>query len=106
MKRLSPIKYTAVLTLPLTVAISFESGGWLTYFPLIYVFGFIPLLELIVGSSQYNFSEEEEKNEKKNLLYNLVIYSMLPIQYAFLVYFCFSVFEGDLTNAEVAEWGA
>jgi alkane 1-monooxygenase len=47
MKKWLPLKYLTVLTLPLTVAVSFLSEGWATFFPLMYAFGIIPLVELV-----------------------------------------------------------
>lgn len=86
--RFRALKYLAVLTLPLTVAISFSSTGWWCWLPLIYVFGMLPLLELFIRPSEHNLEEAEEEMVRKDRLYDWLLYAMLPLQFAFVFWFC------------------
>ncbi len=101
MKQLSALKYLTIVTLPIMVAISFEQRGWLTYLPVLYIFGLVPLLEIVIGKSSFNLDQDQESKEKNNPLYSWVIYLMVPVQYSFLLYFCFGMANEDLSNAEI-----
>lgn len=95
-------KYFSILILPITVYISFTSKGWLTHIPAIVFFGFVPFLELFIKPNTYNFTKDEEKEEKENKLYTYLLYLTLPIQLAFLVFFFYVIQEPNLTNSEIA----
>ncbi|HBH22833.1 MAG TPA: alkane 1-monooxygenase [Cytophagales bacterium] len=87
MKKWLPLKYLTVLTLPLTVAVSFLSEGWATFFPLMYAFGIIPLVELVLKPNHHNLNELEEQEALDNKAYDIIIYAILPIQFGFLIWF-------------------
>jgi len=95
------LKYFSVLTLPATVYLSFTNYGWLTYLPLIFVFGFVPLLEFFIKPNKNNFSKEEEKIEKENKAYTYLLYLMLPIQILFVWVFFDAIQEPNLTTVEI-----
>ncbi|PWG04093.1 alkane 1-monooxygenase [Polaribacter aquimarinus] len=95
------LKYFSVLILPVIAYISFTSKGWMTYIPIIFVFIFIPFLELFIKPNKNNFSKEEEKKEKENKLYTYLLYATLPIQILFLLLFFESIQEPNLTNSEI-----
>ena len=94
-------KYLLVLTLPIVVYISFTNYGLLTYLPVLFVFGFIPFLELLIKPNKNNLSKEEEKTEKKNKFYTYLLYFTLPVQIIFLYLFFDSITEPNLTNTEL-----
>ena len=96
------LKYFSVLSLPIVVYISFTNYGWLTYLPIAFVFGFIPLLELFIKPNKNNFTKEEEKKEKENNLYTYLLYLTLPIQIVFLYLIFDAIQEANLTNGEIA----
>jgi len=81
------LKYLLVFTIPLTVGVSFMSTGWLTFLPLFYVFGIIPLSDLLFKVNGKNFDKEQEEIEKNNKLYSYILYLTVPIQLFFLVWF-------------------
>lgn len=94
------LKYFLVITLPLCAGISFISSGWLTYLPLIYAFGFIPLIEFIAPPKGMNLTELEREVVRADRLYDYLIYSMVPIQVGMLIWFLFSVSE-PLSNIDL-----
>lgn len=98
---MKPLKYTAVIILPLTVYISFISKGWLTHLPAIIFFLFVPLLELFIQPNKKNFTKEEEQVEKENKAYTYILYATLPLQIAFLIFFFYSIQEENLTTSEL-----
>ncbi|CAL2106466.1 alkane 1-monooxygenase [Tenacibaculum sp. 190524A02b] len=83
------LKYVSILILPITVCVSFTHSGWLTFLPLVTFFGFVPLFEFLFKPDKRNFSKEEEIKEKGNKLYSYILYSTVPIQLFFLIWFIF-----------------
>ena len=81
------LKYFAVYLLPVTVWFSFNSEGLWTFLPLLVFFVFVPLLELLIKPSHQNFEDEKRVAEKKNKLYDWILYLALPVQLIFLIYF-------------------
>jgi len=84
---INALKYTSVLTLPLTVYVSFTQYGWLTYLPLIYVFGFVPLVELLFKPDNSNMDAASETLAKKDNIYDFLLYLIVPVQFFFLYLF-------------------
>lgn len=98
---MSWLKYLSILLLPITVYISFNSHGWITFLPLIVFFGFVPGLELLFSPDKKNFSKEQEQQEKENRIYTYILYIMIPIQLAFLVYFFKVIQESELPISDI-----
>lgn len=96
------LKYLLVFTLPITVAVSFVSTGWLTFLPLLYSFFVIPVLELFFKPDAENASAAELEIRKEDKLYDYLLYAVVPVQYGFLVWFLFAVGESGLTLWEQA----
>lgn len=94
--QISKFKYFAAYLSPLVVFISLYLGGYFSYFALIFLFGFLPFLELFLNPTKENFSEAEEEIVKYDQWYDFVIYSMLPIQYALLGYFLYQIGDSSL----------
>lgn len=94
------LKYLLVFTIPLTVYISFTSIGWLTFLPLIYTFGIVPLSDVFLKIDTKNFDKQQEEIEKTNKIYSYILYLTLPVQIGFLIWFLFVVQENGLTTID------
>lgn len=81
------LKYLTIYLLPITVAVSFTSQGVLTFLPLVVFFLLIPLAELLLKQDARNLDEKERELVTKDPFYDWLLYSMIPIQIAFLVWF-------------------
>lgn len=81
------LKYLTIYLLPITVALSFNLNGWLTFLPLFVFFVLIPLVELVLTPATRNLNEKERELAAKDPFYDWLLYSMIPIQIAFLVWF-------------------
>ena len=92
------LKYLSVLSLPITVWISFQSTGILTFLPALYLFLVIPFFELILKVDPQNLSEQEKVLAANDSFYSVLLYLMLPIQFGFLVYFMFHIQEAQTTS--------
>jgi alkane 1-monooxygenase len=95
-------KYTSLyISIAIILASLFVAGKWIFVTP-IYVFAFIPLLELVLPYSEANMSQAQEEIAKRDWKYDLVVWSVVPVQYMLLFYFLNRVGEGNLTWWEIA----
>ena len=84
MKRL---KYFLIFLLPITVGIAFDAKGSLSFLPLIIFFVLVPFLELLIPKAWNTDEASETDLSKPHLFYNLLLYSLGPIQWIFVLYF-------------------
>jgi alkane 1-monooxygenase len=95
------LRYLEAYMLPVTVAISFASTGWLCYLPLMYGFGIIPILDQLVGSKMANLTQDERQVAVTDKLYDTVIYLAVPVQLAMLCWFLM-IMDEPLSGADLA----
>lgn len=98
--KLGDLKYTAEYLAPLSTFISLYLGGIFAYFSPLFLFGFIPLLELFTPVDERNPSPEKEEEKKNKRIYDYLLYSNVPIQYVLLIYFLFRI-TGDVAPYEI-----
>ena len=91
------LKYLSILALPLTVFVSFNSSGVLTFLPVFVFFGLVPLLEMAFQPDAKNLDERERELAANDKYYDFLLYMMLPIQWGFLFYFFFTISETTVT---------
>ena len=87
------IKYLSVLTIPATALVAFHSGGWLSYLPVLYAFGLVPLFELLLAPDPRNLTEAEALRKSLDPGYDIPLYLAIAIQY-----FCLFFFLGSITE--------
>ena len=75
---------------------SFGQNGWPIFLPLIYAFAFIPLVELLIPPDARNMTEAEEAIAKKDPIYDLFLYLIVPLQYLGLFWFLSGITDGGL----------
>jgi alkane 1-monooxygenase len=94
------LKYFLVYLTPVVVIISIASNGIWTYLSVFILFGLLPFMELFTRGSTENLSTVEEEIAKKDKIYDLLLYGLVPAQYAILVFFLYRLSEFNLTTAE------
>jgi len=94
---MSKLKYLSAFILAATAFVSFTSYGIWTYLPLLFSFGFIPLVELLFNPDAKNLSEEEKQKAAKNPYFDFVLYAVVIVQVAFLILFLFVIQENIST---------
>ncbi len=82
---------------PAVVIFSISSSGIWTYTALILLFGILPFLELFTKGSIENLNQEEEDASLKNIIYDVILYSLVPLQYFIVVYFLYNISDDNLT---------
>lgn len=85
--RIRTLKYLVSFSIPAVVGFSFFQEGWLSFFPLIYAFGIIPSLEIILGTDASNMTDLEKETAAKDKTFDWLLYLTVPLQYIFLVWF-------------------
>jgi alkane 1-monooxygenase len=93
------LKYGSVYITPLVVLLSLASQNYFSYFALIFLFGFIPLVELFTKGSRKNLSALEEELVKKDKTYDLLLYGLVPVQYFLLLVFLYFVSNPALSSS-------
>jgi alkane 1-monooxygenase len=97
---MKPKHYLFALLPAISVWYSFMANDYKSWTAVVFVFGFIPLLEWLVGPSNHNDSTSPEKEnnmsdsavnspEKNSPLYEWILYLMVPIQWGTLLYFLY-----------------
>ncbi|NJN26705.1 MAG: alkane 1-monooxygenase [Cyclobacteriaceae bacterium] len=84
---MTPVKYFTVFTLPILAFFSVHLSGWLTFLPLFYAFGFIPLVELLFNPQNSNLSQEEESRFVQNPAFDLLLYAAAIVHFIFFAYY-------------------
>ncbi len=96
------LKYFSVLIVPLLAGISFTTSGWFTFLPLMFVYGLVPSLELLMRPDPQNLSAAEAALRKEDRIYDYMLYLLVPLQFGFLIWFLFSVSQPELTGWTLA----
>lgn len=96
------LKYFSVLSTLIFACLSFTLRGVWTFSLPCYVFIVIPIFELMLPGNGKNLTEGEEIEALKDRSYDYVLYSMVPILYAAVVFFLFSIKEPGLSGFEMA----
>lgn len=85
------LKYLFAYTVPISVYISFISTGIWTYFSVIYAFIIIPLLDLFIGETKENLSDDDISYIKNKWIFDLMLYLNFPIVFGLLYFFFFKI---------------
>ncbi|WP_298546906.1 alkane 1-monooxygenase [uncultured Aquimarina sp.] len=95
------LKYISAYSIPIVALLSIWLQGVYTYLTPIYVFGFIPIIELFTPSSEQNLEEETRLSKSKKKLFDWLLYINLPIIYAILFYALYTVSSFSLETYEI-----
>jgi len=85
--KLRALKYLLPLILYIGAIRSFHSLGIVLWFPLILAWIIIPLFELFIRSNAGNMNDAEEELVKKDKLYDIILYLIVPLQFTALYFF-------------------
>jgi alkane 1-monooxygenase len=95
------LKYLTIFLLPASVAFSFIQQEWFTFFPVVLFFVLIPVLEHLLPQDPSNLSEKEKELAAADPFYDILIYSMVPLQVGFVIWFLYLMTE-TASGIEVA----
>jgi alkane 1-monooxygenase len=95
------LKYLSPLAIYVLAAAAFTFTGWATWLPMAYAWVVIPLTELCIRPDARNLSAAEEELAKADRVYDYMLYSIVVLQIAALVYFLKTVQQPGLAWWEV-----
>jgi alkane 1-monooxygenase len=96
-----PFKYISPFLIFAGAWFAFQNKGITTFFPVIYAFGFIPLLELLIKPQVQNLSAAAEEVAKADKTYDYILYAIVPLQYILLFFFLVSFKQENLTWIDI-----
>lgn len=97
--RTRPLRYLMAYILPALVLVGFWLQGFWLFIPILYLYGLLPLLELVLPASTDNLTAEQERQTAQNPLFDWVLYLAVPIQFGVLL--CFLLVAPSLQGAEL-----
>jgi alkane 1-monooxygenase len=90
------LKYALPLLMFWSISQSFQNRGWIIYLPVIIAFVLLPLFESILQPDPSNLDAAEEAVASKSVVYDLLLYAVVPLQYFALYLFLQSMQQDDL----------
>ena len=99
------LKYALSLTIPGATLASFMADGMWTWIAIAYGFGFLPLMELVLPKARKNLTEAEREVVSEDPMYDMLLWSMVAIQYAFLAWFVWHLGQGGREMWSMEWWG-
>ncbi len=95
------LKYLTAFVLPVVTFCSLWWPEHLAFAGVVYSFGFIPLVEMILPPIRGNHSEESEPSLLANRLYDWLLYATAPAQWGLLGLFLYRVAWDELTALQI-----
>jgi alkane 1-monooxygenase len=89
------LKYGSPLIVYALAGLAFLRPGWAVFLPLLYAWVFIPLAELLIVPDPSNLDAAEEELAKKDPLYDFWLHLIVPLQFAALAIFLWSMVQPD-----------
>lgn len=93
-------KYLMAFSVPISVLISIYLKELFSYTSVIYVFLFIPIVELFLPTNLSTFSEQETKSRLKDRFFDWLLYLNVPIVYLILFFGLYSFANYDIKPYE------
>lgn len=97
MAHAAALKYALVYLIPAVVAASLASRSAWSFAAVGFVFGVLPAVELFLTPDPRNLDAAQEAVAREDRLYDLILYSLVPIQWGLLLFFLVQVSAADLT---------
>ena len=95
------LKFAAPISIYILSYFAFTQKGLTIAWPLLYAWVFIPLVELIIAPRSQNLDVAEEQVAKEDRMYDIWLYLIVPLQFAALAMFLYSVQDETLTTLEL-----
>lgn len=89
-------KYLLAYTLPLSALAAIYFTGWRSWYPVIFGFVVIPLLEWVLPYSKKNPDEAREARKSASVFFDVLLYLNLPLLYFILFYYLHRVTSSPL----------
>ena len=97
-------RYLASFIVPAVVLVSLLLEGPGAFLAPVVLFVGFPLLELVLSGTTQNLTTDEERDERGRRAYDLVLYAMVPTQFALLALYLTKIAAGAPTAVEAIGW--
>ena len=84
-------KYAMPFILPVLFFCGLKFGDWVTFAPVLFAFGFIPGLELLIKPNAQNLETAETEMRREDRKYDFLLYLVAPAIYACIVFYLFAL---------------
>lgn len=95
------LKYLAAFSIPIIAFIGIYFKGVFSFSIPVYAFVFLPVLELILSTDNYNLNEEETESKLKNKVFDWLLYLNLPLVFGLVIYSLIEVTTNQLHTYEI-----
>lgn len=95
------LKYLAAYSIPFAAIVGLGLKGYWAYFTIVFAFGIIPVFELLLPIETANLEASEAEKKQNNPLFDILLYLNLPLVYAIVGWFLYSVTWYDYTSLEL-----
>eukprot|EP01135_Chromosphaera_perkinsii_P007860 Nk52_evm52s1020 gene=Nk52_evmTU52s1020 len=96
----SALPFTIAYLPAIFVLAAIALGPSFYWMPLIIVFVFIPIIDNLVGTDDWNPTKAEEKELATRFSFRLVTYLMVPLQFATMVLSCYAFSVNEMTTVQ------
>lgn len=97
----SPLPFLVTYTVPLLAIWGFLQGGWFNFAVPVYIFGLVPLLDLVLGRNLYNPDPKETQQWLKNWGFSAIAWPHVPLLLALVFWGAWAVARLPLTGLEI-----
>lgn len=94
------MRYLFAYSLPIVGFVGFYERGIWTFSALVFAFGFIPLLEILLAKRNEIWTEQEKEEREASIWFSFLLYLNVPIVYFCLFYCLFLVQDTSLAGYE------
>lgn len=95
------LKYLAAFSMPLMAFIGIYFKGSLSFLTPIYAFIFLPVLELLFSTDNYNLNEVETESKLKNKIFDWLLYLNAPILFGLVIFSLIEISTNQLETYEM-----
>ena len=95
------ISFSVVFLVPASVVLGYLMGGWYTFLTLLFVFGVVPVLDIIIGQDVRNPDADEEKRLEADVRYRYLTWLCAPFQVMIVFWGAWVVSRGMLSPLEM-----
>lgn len=97
---LKKLGFLAAFILPVLVVMGYQLGGWWNYTTFIFVFGFLPIADKLIGKDRENITNDEIKTVGQDIFFSLLLYVWAVVQTVLLIWAIYIVSLNQQTTSE------
>ncbi len=101
MRVVKSLKYALPFILPILFIAGISFGAWLNFGVVIFAFGFIPLMELLIKPNAENLDAVELEMRREDRSYDYILYLVVPMVYGCIALYFYNLIFRNPTFLEI-----